>query len=107
MSWDFYILKDKCPTCGRAEELYWRNYTSNMYPMLARANFEWDEIEGKSTKEAATALDRVIEELASNPDVYRPLQPSNGWGQYDTFLEALKELRKNCLENDGIFHVSR
>lgn len=113
MSWDFYLTEkhDVCPTCGRGKdelEVYDRNYTSNMWRMLRVANFNWDMIEGKAGAEALPELTRLIQTMQSDPSTFRGLNPPNGWGDYDSFLEMLREFREACSNHlTAIVHISR
>jgi hypothetical protein len=107
MSWDLHIKENACPTCGRGDEVYDRNYTSNMGQMLRQANFDWDEINGKTTEEALPHLERLIKALESEPDAYRALNPPNGWGDYDSFLAMLIEFVGKCREYSGVVRISR
>lgn len=106
MSWDIYIKVDVCPACGRGDDyLYDRNYTSNMWPMLQKAGWHFDLINDKSTKEAYPQLRELIGKLEAYPAEYRALNPPNGWGDYDSFVEMLKEFAANCLAEDGVVQI--
>lgn len=114
MSWDFHITSKRCPTCGRWEYFdeapvqHSNNYTSNMWPMLKQAGFHWDDIEGKPCREAFPLLDNLVKELKSAPEVYRQLNPKNGWGEYDSFLDWLTRMTRWVEKSpDGFIHVSR
>lgn len=115
MSWDIYLrpaLENVCAHCGRGDsqgyDYYDRNYTSNMWPMLRKAKFDWDAIQDKPVVEALPEISRLITELQSDPNGYRELNPPNGWGEYSSFLAMLCELEQACKEHpDAIFHISR
>lgn len=114
MSWDFYITSKPCPTCGHSEESYEsdvkynNNYTSNMYPMMKEAGFDWSEMEGKTGKEALEWLAQLIGELEVKPSKFKDMNPSNGWGNYDGFLHYLRRMAEWCEKRpDGFVHISR
>ena len=49
-----------------------------------------------------------IAALKADPDRFRPLSASNGWGTYDQFLPWLKEVLAACEANpDAEISVSR
>jgi hypothetical protein len=49
-------------------------------------------IEGLTGSEAGDQLIADIKIMESDPDKYRAMNPENGWGSYDTFLEWLVKL---------------
>ena len=113
MSWDvsLHTHKAACEHCGRGEEsdiIYDVNYTSNMYPMLKRAGFDWDEINGKSALIAGGRLNWLILQLENDRAGYEALNPSNGWGNYSSFVEWLRGIATACKDNSyAIFRISR
>lgn len=97
---------------------YYKNYTSNVYPMYSLAfdrvkeglqsvlDSAWTPI--TDFKEAINCKDRnitlpvlqsMILDMKAHPEIYKPLNPENGWGNYEGavefFEEALKSLTKN------------
>jgi hypothetical protein len=97
MSWDVSLSCDSCHhTIGD-----W-NYTSNITPMLsiARGAYEgssgpikWStDLDGATGPEGKKIIDGIIKDLESAPTYYRSLNPKNGWGDYDSILETLKEM---------------
>lgn len=40
-----------------------------------------------------------IEKLQSDPEKYKKLNPSNGWGSYDGLLKVLREYLDACEDN--------
>ncbi len=49
------------------------------------------EIEGMTGKESMKILHHAIEAMVIDMNTYRALNPSNGWGNADLFLERLKQ----------------
>lgn len=113
MSWDFYVTSKPCPTCGHREAYesdvgFDNNYTSNMFPMLKKAGFDWDEIQNRPTTEALPKLERLIDAMKADPQGYKALNPPNGWGDYDGFLRYLERMALWCRNRpDGYIEVSR
>ena len=53
----------------------------------------WYCLDGMSGPEGAALLDRIIRGLEANPEKYRAMNPENGWGDYDSFVKLLREMR--------------
>jgi hypothetical protein len=53
----------------------------------------WQQLDGLSGPEGAALLNRIITGLEADPDRFRAMNPPNGWGDYDTFLKVLREMR--------------
>ena len=101
MSWDFDLVADVCKHCGRGgESVYERNYTYNVSPMFYEAMGEGGirQLDGLTGAECLEILDSGIEAMAADPDKYRALNPPNGWGDYDSALQMLREMRAACVE---------
>jgi hypothetical protein len=78
---------------------YSLNYTSNCAGMWRKAMPETDGLagmDGLDASAAAAALRAGIAKMEQDPDAYRELNPSNGWGDYDSQLEMLRELLSQC-----------
>lgn len=75
------------------------NYTSNVAPMwrlaMPRTN-GLAGLHGKSCAFAAEVLRTGIDYMQRHPTPFRRLNPSNGWGDFDGQLEALRELLAAC-----------
>lgn len=75
------------------------NYTSNCAPMWRMAMPLTDGLaglEGTSCKSAAVTLAAGIARMEADPAAYRKLNPANGWGDYDSTLELLRDLLAQC-----------
>lgn len=84
---------------GGAETLdIWdRNHTSNTAFMWRDAGADLAEMGGMDAPTAAGVLARAIGELETKPDVYRPMEPANGWGSYESCLDFLRSIRDACV----------
>jgi hypothetical protein len=108
MSWDVTLTDDRGHTEGD-----W-NYTHNTNHMIAaalkdREDIEvppcggslgpwigpawWYELNGKSGPDGAAYLARIIEGLEADPAKYRAMNPDNGWGDYESLVRVLAEMR--------------
>lgn len=109
MSWNAYLHDDR----GHLENDW--NYTHNCNGMANAVldptyeqhsvgeevfNFKdrghvswWRQLDGMSGPEGAKFLNRIIEGLQAEPDKFRAMNPPNGWGGYDSFLETLIKMR--------------
>lgn len=53
----------------------------------------WEMLDGSDGPRGAALLNRIISELAADPERFRAMNPPNGWGDYDSFIEILREMR--------------
>lgn len=53
----------------------------------------WALLNGSSGPEGAALLDRIIRGLEADPGRFRAMNPANGWGDYDSLLRVLREMR--------------
>jgi hypothetical protein len=95
MSWDVWLAAHVGRDSGPVQlaETDW-NYTSNAGPMLA-FTMGWGSmsaLDGLSGQEAAELLDQAVCGLEVDEVRCRELEPQNGWGSYDTFLDAMRRL---------------
>lgn len=80
------------------------NHTSNCSPMWAKALRSagcevWpSELNGKRAGEYAKRLEQAVAHMAQHPDEYRPMNPTNGWGSYETALEYLSKIADGARE---------
>lgn len=71
------------------------NYTSNVAPMWRKAMPKTDGLAGMHgmiAKDAAAVLRAGIARMEAEPDAYRALNPTNGWGGFDDQLGELRFL---------------
>lgn len=89
-------------------ELTSRNMTSNVAPMWRRAGADLAEFHGRPAADCAPLLRAAVADMAGHPGRYRPLNPSNGWGDYEGCLEYLRHLLDDCEAHPkAIVQVSR
>ena len=119
MSWDADLIDDRGHTEGE-----W-NYTHNCNGMAnavldpeyeQRTVFAevfdrkhvswWKRLDGLSGPEGAALLDRIIRGLEADPERFRALNPENGWGDYDSFVKVLTDMRNAVPEWPTTWSVS-
>jgi hypothetical protein len=70
------------------------NYTYNIRPMTEKAGLRsLTDLHNLLASEALPIIASVIEAMEADPEDFRALNPANGWGDYDTLLERLHDLR--------------
>jgi|TARA_Y100000310_G_C20264205_1_gene615069 hypothetical protein len=77
------------------------NYTSNVRHMFVKAFGHRDGIRcltGFTAYSATSILDRTIIKMERAPLKYQKLEPSNGWGDYESCMNFLREILKECYE---------
>lgn len=96
MSWDADLIDDR----GHDEGSW--NYTHNCNGM---ANFVmadlfgdqveawWKKLHNMEGPAGAELLDGIVKGLEAEPGRFRAMNPENGWGDYDSFVRILKEMR--------------
>lgn len=122
MSWDADLIDDRGHSDGE-----W-NYTHNCNGManaVLDENYEqrpvgeevfcfkdkghvswWRRLNGLSGPEGAAFLDTIIRGLEADPERFRAMNPPNGWGDYDSFLKRLTEMRNAVPEWPTTWRVS-
>src|SRR5215510_13036902 len=106
VSWDaeLYVMEGHRPVVLRE----W-NYTHNTSRMIDRVRgfaFPgslddpwWRVLDGMSGEEGAVYLDTIIGGLMEAPALFRSMNPPNGWGDYDSLLGVLNEMRElSCAQ---------
>lgn len=77
-------------------------HTYNLTPMWRLAGVVdggTRELDGRSCAEMKPVLASAVADAWSRPDAYRELDPPNGWGDFDGFLEILTRLARLCHEH--------
>lgn len=117
MSWDASLVDD------RGHEEGWWNCTHNINPMANAIVYPdedtdipvmrevlfpqadgrewkswWQLLDGMEGKQGQAYLSKIIDGLEADPERFRAMNPENGWGSYDGFLEVLKEMRDRVPE---------
>lgn len=67
----------------------------------------WDTLNGMSGADGRKLLDLIVNGLMEAPSLFRSMNPENGWGDYDSLLRVLVEMR-DCSERfpTGLWAVS-
>lgn len=110
MSYDIEVNLTRC--------LYDNNYTSNVAGMYYKA---WDKVKDTIVYEnvwcnydkddwkqviqlpqptSLRALKAILDELKGNPEEYLPLNPENGWGNYQGAIQFLQGAYDSMLVSD-------
>ena len=98
----------RCDHCGRGEEIdmcvFQSDITHNLIPMARLAGVSecmWDAKKNGITKafQLLESLQDAIVGMKAEPERFRALNPSNGWGNYEGFLAALVALCEACRSN--------
>jgi hypothetical protein len=78
--------------------LYDANYTHNVTPMWRKAGIyeALYESDGKQAGEILPMLRAGIVDMERKPNAYIALNPSNGWGSYETALPWLRKFTAAC-----------
>ena len=113
MSWDARLIDDR----GHVEGDW--NYTHNTNAMIAAALTTatgtpveqcegllgaaigpawWRLLDGLSGPDGAKMLGTVVAALRADPVRYREMNPSNGWGDYDSLVGVLDEMHRAVPE---------
>lgn len=83
------------------------NYTSNAARMWGAAlGHCLADLKDKSAGESLPALTAAVDRMISDPEHYRAMEPSNGWGDYEGALAYLRSLRDACLVHPkAVIHI--
>lgn len=118
MSWDAELVAE------RGTELASWNYTHNVNVMIAAAYESvtgeateqcdgplgpaigaawWERLDGTTTDAGDAYLGQIIAGLEADPERFRAMNPENGWGDYDSLLKMLLEMRETAANyNDTV-----
>ena len=100
MSYDVCLVADiTAEGTPEVDEVYWGNYTSNLWKMWKVADIDLRSYDGQSAREVGDRLIVGIHRLAGDPAHYSAMNPENGWGSYETGLVFLCEVLAACLMN--------
>lgn len=59
----------------------------------------WEHLDGMTATQGADYLGVIIAGLAAEPGRFRAMNPENGWGDYDSLLGVLREMRQATQEH--------
>ena len=98
MSLDISLI---CKECGGI--CFDANVTHNLNKMATAANVYdclWRAPENnfKDAQQLIIPLEKAIIAMEEKPEKFKALNPKNGWGNYNGFLEWLMELLDACRE---------
>lgn len=58
----------------------------------------WAHLNGMDGPEGAAYLNSIIRGLEADPERFRAMDPTNGWGDYDSLVKVLTEMRNAVPE---------
>ena len=113
MSLDVYLqgplkkVECRCSCCGNKhereerEEYYSRNITHNLNSMAGEAGIYevlWrpDEIGITKAAQLIEPLKDGLANLESDPERFKKLNPSNGWGSYEGLVSFVRDYLRAC-----------
>ena len=101
MSYDVYI------EAVREVEVFWDNHTSNCAEMWREAGCDLAELQGVTAAEALPRLRAAVAAMEAEPERFRPMEPANGWGSYESALDFLRRFADACeVDPDGRLRIS-
>lgn len=101
MSWSAWIDVDHADGYSSNFEVV-SSHTGNLSPMWRRAGVFTDgsrELQGKTTAELAPILLAGLVDAWTHEHDYRALEPDNGWGDFDGFVEILTKFARLCHQH--------
>lgn len=107
MSLDVYL------TAVRPTEVFSQNITHNLGRMAAEAGIYqhlWrpEELEITKAEQLIEPLGVGLELLRSEPERFKALNPSNGWGDYNGLVKFVEKYLAACVEYpDATIEISR
>lgn len=76
------------------------NHTSNTNAMWFKAlGYSLSDLDGRIAGEVISDLRKAIAHMQDNGNEYIVLNPSNGWGTYETALQYLKSILDACINH--------
>lgn len=86
----------------RPVEVYAANITHNLNSMAEAAGlyqYLWrpEEVAIRYAAELIVPLHEGLARLKSNPEKFRSLNPSNGWGTYDDLIRFVEQYLEACI----------
>ena len=94
MSWDIGIELNGV----KFENADW-NYTHNCNDMMRDAGYDWIYgLHGQLLSDTLPKFQAMLENLESNPEKYRAMNPENGWGDYDRLCALWREILPRAKE---------
>jgi hypothetical protein len=113
VSWDVDLI-DEVNGGALIDQNYTHNTSVMIYAVLAdagldlgtytgptgetRRNSWWAHLNGMPGPVGAAYLNLIIRGLEADPERFRAMNPSNGWGNYDDLVKILTDLRNAVPE---------
>lgn len=111
MSLDLWMESPQCPTCKHTERSDSFNCTYNLAAMwyeIFLTSKHMVHIDGMKGRESLPMLSAAMNELALNPEKFKMLNPSNGFGHYEGFVNFIIDLILTAQKHpDWIWKASR
>ena len=87
--------------------VYDANYTSNVAGMWTKAlGCSLRDLHGEKARDIAPKLEQAVAAFHADPEVYKAMEPANGWGKAYGAFAFLEDLRDACLRDpETIFEV--
>jgi hypothetical protein len=92
VSYDVTLSENWCEHCGRGDQVFAWNYTSNMAGAWWEAGADLYGFHGKRAGRCAGVLRVAVGDMVSRPEHYLRFNSPNGWGSMATLVPALREL---------------
>lgn len=110
MSLDLIIVNETCKVCGKYESDSF-NCTYNLSPMwyaLFPEDTNMVPIEGMTGAQAAPLIESAINGAGIHKNKLMRLEPENGWGSFEVFVEFLINVLGACKTMpNGVWSASR
>jgi hypothetical protein len=99
VSWDIYLDIDTGgPKPAQVCEV--GNMTWNVDPMYVRAmGISLSELDGRIAGDVMAHLRTGLTNMEDCPDIYKEMNPPNGWGDYHSALKYLQEITHACAQH--------
>lgn len=95
-------LEKKCPTCKHVDQSETFHCTYNLAPMwyaMFPNDKEMVPIDGMTGAESLFTLRLALQKLRDYPEMFIPLNPGNGWGNYEYFMGFISNLIMRAEHN--------
>lgn len=97
-------LNKECPHCQHEEEIFDTNITHNLIPMAVEAHIYevmWRPEENGIAKayQMIEPLRNALELMATDPERFEKLTPSNKWGSRMGLMAAMQDLLNACVKH--------
>ena len=94
MSNDFYL---ECEHCNST--IFKVNFTHNYREMADKAGIYevlWHPKKGLRAKKIIKTIEMGLADLVNRPEYFKQFNPSNGWGDYDSFVPKVNDVLESC-----------